>query len=166
MVGGVSYRGRIVDHFAGGEILGERGRQEDEVEADVRVPGGEGETLVVAETAVSVDIAAVEHDLDRLVTNAAAGDPRDEPEPGRKTPEVKRFARGKGIEIAGEHVKAVLMMLDAFEQGLKLAFAEAFGEVRMDRAEVNAEDSYVGESYLYVGPPKGRGLVPLVVFDR
>ena len=113
----------IGDHFAGGQILGERCREEDEVEADVRVPGGEGETFVIVEAAEAVDIATVEHDLDRLVADSSTGDPGDEPEPGRQTTKVERFAGSEGVEIAGEHVEPVLMMFDTIQQRTKLAFA-------------------------------------------
>src|SRR5690606_31933084 len=112
-----------------GDTFGDLVGGEYEIEPYVRVPGREGEPLVIMQAAVNVDIARVEHYPDRFVANLAAGHPIHEPQPGRQFSQIERLVRSEGVQVAGDDVRLLGTGLDLPEQCPQLAFAALLGPV-------------------------------------
>src|SRR5688572_8678328 len=94
-----------------------RMRNEDVVETSVRIHSWQREAGIVRMLQLEgVNIARVQHGLNRPPAHAAAAEPDERFQTERQFVHVELFSRRDGVEVAGEHVKALSMLFDALEQ--------------------------------------------------
>ena len=105
----------LIDHLTVCYSVGEGGGEKDVIEAQVRVPSGEGVACFGMEAAVAVNVIGGQHDLDGFALDVAPAEPDEGANPARHAAHIEQFAGCEGVEIADEQVKAVLVLLDAFE---------------------------------------------------
>jgi len=81
---------------------------------------------------------------------------------------VQPFSRRDGVEIAGDDVKAVLMMADPLEKGAELGGAPTFGPLGEPGAEMERENAKLssGENDLEKGMASSRRSWVSPTFDR
>src|SRR3712207_6593689 len=116
-------------------------RYEYVVQAHVRAPRGERVSrLGGVQGAERVDVPGVEDLLERAPTHLAATEPDECAQPVRERADVEQLAGSERIEVAGEHVKAVLVLPDAGQERAQLADAAPLGPRRVHGTEVHAED--------------------------
>ena len=139
MIGGIT-DGAVGDDAARGDAAEERLRDEQVIQPDVRPPRGECEADEIRlEVPESVAIACIEHLLNRPPADLPATEPDEGTKPGRQLANVQQLPRRERVEVANEHVRPALMLLDRHEQRAQLVPPAALGPRRVHGAEVEAK---------------------------
>ena len=93
---------------------GVAGGREHVVEPHVRIPHREAEAAIVrVQPAERVDVAGVEHDLNRAPADAPAAQPDERAQARRQLAEVEHVAGRQRVEVAGEQVEAALVRVES-----------------------------------------------------
>ncbi len=83
----------------------------------MRIPGGKRVSLVVRmQSAKTITITSVEHQLNSLALQLTAADPDQCSNPRRQAFEFENFSGRKGVEVAEQNMKTILMTFDTVEQ--------------------------------------------------
>src|SRR4051812_28815374 len=85
-------------------------RNEYVVEADVRLRYWHRHAGIIGMLQPErVDVAGIEHRLDRAPLDAAAAQPHERPKTERQARDVEHRAGGEGVEVTSERVETLLM---------------------------------------------------------
>ena len=94
---------------------------------------------------VRVDVAGVEHQLNRSPADVAAAQPHERAQPVRQLAKIEHVARRECVEVSGEEMEAVLVAGDACKQRAQLDHAMPLGPRGVKRTQMDAEDpQFVG----------------------
>ena len=94
---------------------------------------------------VRIDVPGVEDRLNRAPADPSTAQPHERPQPRGEPRHIQVLRRREGVEIAGKHVEAVLMPLDALAQIAREALqledfsSEQVVEVRLADSELEGE---------------------------
>ena len=80
--------------------------QEEVIEPDVRVPGGEREAGIRVSGSIGVHISGVENDLDGPPPDLAPAHPDERAQPSGQLAEVEQLARSQRVEVPREHMES------------------------------------------------------------
>src|SRR5688572_7010454 len=106
----------------------------------MRVPRRKRISLLVRmQRPVPISITSVEHQLDRLALQLATTNPDQRTNPRRHPIDVQRLSRRECVEIANQHMKPILVALNAIEQRADLTRAPALVPLRKSRTEMQAK---------------------------
>src|SRR5687767_13142572 len=115
-------------------------RNEDVVETNVRIRGRQGQAGIVWMLQLErIDITGIEHGLDGAPAYAAATEPDQRLQTEREFAGVELFSGCHRIEVAGEHVKALTVPIDALEQLAQLEHTPPLRPCGVNGAQVHAE---------------------------
>ena len=115
-----------------------------------------------------IEVARVEDGLDRAPPDAPAAHPDEWTQPNRQPRGLHGVAGRHGVEVAGKHVKAILVARHATEQRTQFEHPAPLGPCGMDRAEVHAEEAqpFAGRHHLDERMPREPGSRPPAVRHR
>src|SRR5687768_12192748 len=82
---------------------------------------------------VPISITGIEHQLDRLALQLPTTNPDQRTNPRRHSIDVQRFSRRERVEVADQHMKPILVSLNAIKQRTDLARAPALVPLRKSR---------------------------------
>src|SRR4029079_3942693 len=88
----------------------------------------------------SIDVAAVEHVLNGPPSDLSAAQPDERLQARREQPALEEFTWSQRVEIAGQEMKAMLMLRDGCEQRAQLEHAAPLGPRCVHGGEVQSEN--------------------------
>src|SRR5947209_3079389 len=131
----------VDDDVAGGDAIAVRARDEDVVEAQVRIPRGKsmpGRQRML--DTVPIVVTRVDDGLHGAPFDPSAAEPDERAQAMRESADVELGVLRQRVEVPGEHVEAVLMLRDLAKERAQLEHAPPLGPSRVDGAQVDAED--------------------------
>src|SRR4029453_7946479 len=115
-----------------------------------------------------IGIAGIKNQPNGLPADCSATQPDESAQTSRQLAEIEQIAGGQRIEVSCEHVKSVLLTRDACQQRTQLDDAMPFGPRRVQRAQVQAEDSQLARARIDLekGMTRQPRMMPFKVTDR
>lgn len=100
----------MADDIDGSDARGERARYENVIEPYVRIPRRHRHARIAGVSgAERVDVPSLDDGVNRYPLDTAAAQPYERPQPRRQPPHVEIFPWRERVEVAGQHVEAMLM---------------------------------------------------------